>query len=623
MSGNHELGWTVKERLRNMRNPLEALSELQSPIKRRTILRFGVAGIGAAFAAPLIAACGGDDDEESTSPTATTASTESGSTPETDATAPAGDSEATEATGESEATESTGESSGEEVDRSKVGGRLIWGRSGDSDTLDPHHTTASISWQVFSQIYDTLIGRNMNLEFEPVIAESYEAAEDGLSYTFKLREGINFHDGTPVNADAVKFTFDRVTDPATAAPSASWLEMLDSTEVIDEYTVTLHLKGVFSPLLGNISIAYFGIISPAAVEKYGDDFGINPVGSGPFKFKEWVQGETITLTRNEDYVNVRSYNDNKGAPYLEEIVYRNIPEEQTQVASFETGEINFFAMPAQQIERFEGQSDYTLLKPDQSTSISFIEFSIVDNGGTLEFMAPFDDLKVRQAVAHAVDADTIIDRILQGTAVRNYGLMPTGNWGYTPDIEEFGYHYDTDKANALLDEAGWVKNGDVREKDGKKLEVVFWTWNATTQERIAQVIQGQLAEVGITAKLETMEVATVLARLAENVSQMDLMGWGWSESDLLFMMTDGEGQLGLYQQYSPEYKDAVVAGRSTSDMDERAAAYLDAMKIALADCAAVPLWSAVSTWGVRSADLKGVKLGPQGGVTYMDAYQEL
>lgn len=463
----------------------------------------------------------------------------------------------------------------------------------------------------------------MDLEFEPVIAESFEVADDGLSYTFKIREGINFHDGTPVNAEAVKFSFDRVIDPETAAPSASWVDMLESTEVIDEYTATLHLKGVFSPLLGNISSAYFGIISPAAVEKYGDDFGINPVGSGPFIFKEWVQGETITLTRNEDYVNVRSYNDNKGAPYLEEMVFRNIPEEQTQVASFETGEINFFAMPAQQMQRFEGQDDYSLMRPEQSTSIAFIEFSIVDNSGELEFMAPFDDLKVRQAVAHAVDADTIIDRILQGTAVRNFGLMPTGNWGFTPDIEEFGYHYDSDKANALLDEAGWVKNGDFREKDGKKLEVVFWTWNATTQERIAQVIQGQLAEVGIDAKLETMEVATVLARLAENVSQMDLMGWGWSESDLLFMMTDGDGQFGLYQQYSPEYKDAVVAGRSTSDMDARAAAYLDAMKIALADCAAVPLWSAVSTWGVRSNELKGVKFGPQGYVSYMDAYQEL
>ncbi len=599
----------------DMKKTLDSLA----PLKRRTVLRFGLAGIGAAFAAPLIAACGGDD-KDSGAATATTAPSQPTSAP-ADATTPA----ETPAAG-SDATATTGagsSGSGETIDRSKVGGRVIFGRSGDSDSLDPQHTTAAISWQVFSQIYDTLIGRNMNLEFEPIIAESYEAAADGLSYTFKIREGLSFHDGTPVNAEAVKFTFDRVIDPKTAAPSASWVDAIESTDAVDEYTVRMNLNKVFSPLLGNISIAYFGILSPAAVEKYGDDFGKNPVGSGPFKFKEWVPGERITLSRNEEYVNFRSYNDNKGAPYLEELVYRNMPEEQTQVAAMETGEINLIATPAQQISRFDGKSDYTLLKPDQSTSISFIEFSIVDTNGKLDYMAPFDDLKVRQAVAYAIDADTIIDRILQGTAVRNYGLMPTGNWGYTPDIEQFGYHFDPDKANQLLDEAGWVKNGDVREKDGKKLEVVFWTWNATTQERIAQVIQGQLAEVGLNAKLETMEVATVLARLSENSSQMDLMGWGWSESDLLFMMSDGDGQFGLYQQYNPDYAKAVVAGRSTSDMEERAAHYLEAMKIVLADCAAVSLWSAVTVWGVRSADIKDLHLGPQGAVTYLDAYQEL
>ncbi|HCG28588.1 MAG TPA: ABC transporter substrate-binding protein [Thermomicrobiales bacterium] len=588
-------------------------------VKRRTLLRFGVVGAGMALVAPLLAACGGSS---STSPTATTAPGGTGATPGAGATvAPA----ETPAAGGSESSPTTGAGTGstETVDRTKVGGQLILGRSGDSDTLDPQHTTAAISHQVFSQIYDTLIGRNMNLEFEPIVSESYEAAADGLSYTFKIRKDLKFHDGTPLNAEAVKFTFDRVTDPKTAAPSASWVDAIASTDAVDEVTVRMNLNKVFSPLLGNISIAYFGILSPAGVEKHGDDFGKNPVGSGPFVFKEWVPGERITLTRNEDYVNVRSYNDNKGAPYLEQLVFRNMPEEQTQVAAMETGEINLLATPAQQIARFDGKSDYTLLKPDQSTSISFLEFSLVETDGKLSYMAPFDDLKVRQAVAYAIDADTIIERILQGTAVRNYGVMPTGNWGYTPDLEKFGYHYDPKKANDLLDEAGWTKSGDVRQKDGKKLEFVFWTWNATTQERIAQVIQGQLGEVGISAKLETMEVATLLARLKENSSAMDLMGWGWSESDLLFMMTDGDGQFGLYQKYNPDYAKAVVAGRSTSDMDERAAAYLEAMKIVLADCAAVSLWSAVTVWTVRSASIKGVHLGAQGAVTYLDAYQEL
>ena len=155
----------------------------------------------------------------------------------------------------------------ETVNPKKVGAQLTLGPSGDPDTLDPQHTTAAISHQVFSQIYDTLIGRNMNLEFEPIVSESYEAAADGLSYTFKIRKDLKFHDGTPLNAEAVKFTFDRVTDPKTAAPSASWVDAIASTDAVDEVTVRMNLNKVFSPLLGNISIAYFGILSPAGVEK--------------------------------------------------------------------------------------------------------------------------------------------------------------------------------------------------------------------------------------------------------------------------------------------------------------------------------------------------------------------
>lgn len=616
---------------------------LNTTISRRTGLRLGMLAIAGTATSALLAACGGDDDDSDSSDTSDSAdaggeatssqsdaeSTEdSGSSTGGDATSTEAESTETEESSEGESTEASGDSTegaAEEVDRSAVGGSIILGRSGDSDTLDPKFTNASISWQVFSNIYDPLLSRNMELEYEPLVAESFETSEDGLSYTFKIREGLKFHDGTPVNAEAVAFTFNRILDPESPGPTVSWLGPLEGVEAVDELTAQFNLSEPFSPLLGNAAAsAYYGIVSPDAVKKFGDDYGKNPVGSGPFKFKEWVSGERITLVRNDDYVNHRSFNTNQGAPYLEQLVFRNIPEEQTQVAAFETGEINLIAMPPQQLDRFQDQDAYELHIPEQSTGIMFLEFSMAETNGKLEFVAPVNDVNVRKAMAHAIDSQTIVDRVLFGLAVRNFGLMPTGNLGYTPEIEEFGYHYDPEKAKSLLEEAGWTEGDDgVRQKDGKPLEMVFWTWSDTTQQRTAEVIQAQLAEVGISANLEVMEVATLLARLTDdNQSQIDLMSWGWSEADLLYMMTSGSSQFGLYQEYSPEYKEQVTAARQTSDLDERAQHYFEAMKIALADVAVVPLWSAVTAWGTR-AEVIDFHLGPKGYVTYHDAYQKL
>src|SRR5262249_43740935 len=152
-------------------------------------------------------------------------------------------------------------------------------------------------------------------------------------------------DGTPFNADAVKFTFDRAMDPATNASYASWLGPLKETVAVDDHTVKLVLGERFSPLLGNISIGWYGIVSPTAVQKYGDDFGRNPVGTGPWKFKEWVSGERITLEPNADYHNFRSDVVNKGAPLLDALEFPIIPDQETQALAFETGEINVFWAP--------------------------------------------------------------------------------------------------------------------------------------------------------------------------------------------------------------------------------------------------------------------------------------
>ena len=487
-------------------------------------------------------------------------------------------------------------------DEKPTGGQIVVARAGDSDTLDPAHTTAGISFQVFTNIYDTLIAYNMDLGYEGILAESWEISEDGLEYTFKLREGILFHDGTDFNAEAVKFNYDRLMDPETNAPAAGWVTALTTTEVVDPYTVKLILSEPFSPLLGNLCLAYFGIASPTAIEKFGDeDYGRNPVGTGPWKFQEWIAGEQITLVPNDGYQNFHTHVTNKGRPYADELVFRNIAEDATQIAAFETGEVTVIPLPPREVVRFEEDDQYQVFTPERATNIWFLEWSMEKPTAESDqvYKAPFfDDIRVRQAVAYAVNAEEIIQSVFQNLAVRNYGLLPTGHFAYNPDIADFGFTFDQEQAKTLLDEAGWVEGEDgIREKDGTKLAPLLWTWNAGNNERTVQVLQNQLSAVGFDVKIETMEAATLFARLVENVSDFDLMSWGWPEPHIMKMMVESESGLGIYKD--AEYHALVDEAARATEQEARSALYFQANQQALADVAAVPLWTTLSPTGVR------------------------
>src|SRR5262249_33936899 len=190
----------------------------------------------------------------------------------------------------------------------------------DADSLDPQVTVTG--YDVFSRIMEPLAQPNLNWEIEGILAESWEISEDLLEYTFHLRQGITYHDGTPFNAEAVKFVFDRVIDPKLVVPFRSWVGPLKETVVVDEDTANLVRSETFSPLLGNIAIGWYALPSPTAVQQMGTDFGRHPVGTGPFMFKEWVPAQSFTIVPNPNYKNnPRSWAQNKGAPLLDAVEY--------------------------------------------------------------------------------------------------------------------------------------------------------------------------------------------------------------------------------------------------------------------------------------------------------------
>jgi peptide/nickel transport system substrate-binding protein len=503
-----------------------------------------------------------------------------------------------------------------------TGGTVTVAQAGDFDSLDPHHST---NFAVWKQIFDPLVALSNDNTYEGILAESWEISEDGLEYTFHLRDGIQFHNGEAMNADAVKFTYDRLMDPATAATGAGWLPALKETVVIDPLTVKLVLSEPFSPLLGNLTLSYFGILPPGATQELGDDFGKNPVGTGPWIFKEWIASESITLTRNPNYRNFWSVVENKGAPYFDELVFRNILEADTQIAALETGDVDIVTLPAREVQRFQGDSHYQVYLSPNNT-IQYVEFEMAKpetaDQVLAEFEPPFDDLRLRQAVGYAIDADDMLENVLFGQAVRNYGLVASNLFAFKPEIEEFGFHYDPAKAAALLDEAGWVdSDGDgVREKDGAGLEVTFSARSDSNSEKIGQVLQNQLSQVGFSVNLQTFEPASFIPNIAGGSSNLDLANVSWPEPHILYMLTSLlDWQFGRY--HDADYLSLLEQAMKTTDLTERTELYFEASKNVLANAAMIPLWSPLQPICVRGA-VKGFKPGPQGYGIYEDIYIE-
>lgn len=501
----------------------------------------------------------------------------------------------------------------------KGGGELSYALATSPDTLDPHRSGLAVAVRAIRTIHDSLVAQLPDGTIQPWLATEWEVSEDGKSYTFKLRQDVKFHDGTPFNAEAVKYNYDRILNPETkAANSAALIRPYQSSEIIDEYTIKLNLETPSNAFLGNLSQALVSIVSPTAAQKYGDQLGKNPVGTGPFKFVSWEENSQIIVERNQDYKWAPPLVENKEAPYLDKVVFKIAPEEATRIGSVQSGQVLAGeTIPPQNILALEKDEKLQLFK----SNTQGLPYTLFIN----QNKTPWNELKARQALQAAIDVDAIVKTLYLGTYDRAWSPLTPGTFGYDKSLEG-GVKPDLDKANALLDELGYVKGADgLRTKDGKKLTLHYVDGSPNREKRndIAAIIQQQLKQIGVEVEVEiTKDVRTVVF---ENANY-DIYGNSQVNSDpeaLRSFYHSGAVSIGGNQNLAA-YKNAEVDGWIDQGLIEKDTAkrqdlYANVQKAIIEQAVIIPIYVFPYTIAA-SKSVQGIKFDSLAYPLFNDAF---
>lgn len=468
------------------------------------------------------------------------------------------------------------------------------------ETLDPYNTNTTLTTAVTKSFYQGLFEFDKDLKVRPVLAESYTVSKDGLVYTFKLRAGVKFHDGTDFNAEAVKASLDRVLNPENKLGRFNQFNRIEKVEAAGPLSVRITLKEPFGPFINSLAHASAAMISPAALKKYGNkDIAFNPVGTGPFVFVEWKQTDFVKGRKFDGYWQ-------KGYPKVDNITWRPVPENNTRAAMLQTGEADFaFPLPYEQADALKSNA-----KLKVTTSPSIITRYVSFN----QMHKPFDNAKVREAINYAINKQALAKVAFNGYAVPAEGYVPQGVQ-YAHKMAP--WPYDPAKARQLLKEAGYP-NG---------FESVLWSaYTTTTAQKAIQFIQQQLAQVGIKVTVQALEpgqrVEWVQQAPDPKTARVRMYYAGWSAST-------GEADWALRPLLATEafppklnntayYSSAVVdeaiakALKSTDDA-EKAQLYRQAQEQLMKDAPWAPLVTEQNLYAT-SKRLSGVFVMPDGNI---------
>ncbi|HEY8446869.1 MAG TPA: ABC transporter substrate-binding protein [Thermomicrobiales bacterium] len=490
------------------------------------------------------------------------------------------------------------------------GGTLVLTGHQEIASLSPDDTGPTVHWVMITQIHNALVEMDENLQFNPVLAESLpEVSEDGLTYTFKLRQGVKFHDGEEFTSEDVKYTYEWYMNPDNAAINAADFAMVEAVEAPDPYTVIVRMKEPYAPFLARVASKF--IVPAHYHSQVGEtEYKGKPIGTGPFKLKEW---------RPAEYTEVEAFEDHfRGRPHLDAIREEVVPEPSVRAIGLETGEAHSSVWPLTPEDNIRLAED--------SNFVVFVTSAFAVNHFPLNNKLPqLSDKRVRQAMMYAIDRETVIDEIFQGAAVvATSNLSPAMGDFYNPNVKE--YPYDPDQANALLDEAGWVMGSDgVREKDGMKLSFVCTTITGDqTRRPEAELVQQYLKEVGIDMQLQEAPVATILEQLRKGEMDASLFNWTYGgdyadPDDGGTLRSDGGSNFSQFQ--NARVDELLDAGLREIDREKRIAIYHEIQEIIAEE---VPFLF-ISYWdwyNIFSSKVKGLpESALVGDQIYAKAYQ--
>lgn len=370
-------------------------------------------------------------------------------------------------------------------------------------------------------IYDRLIAKDENLTYVPQLAESWVEAEDGMSWTFTLKPGVTFHNGKP-------FTAQTVVDWLALYPGTEneyLFAAVEGAEVVSDLVVRFNMKRPEPNLLYNLSTVFASIPDPEAYAEMGEDYGVfEAVGTGPFKLESFEIGQQTVLVRNDDYAWGPGAATGKSAK-LERLTLREIAESSTAFLELKTGGVDMLLnVPTDFVGEVDKASDLSMLQL-AGQDLVYMPLNVTK--------APFDDIKVREGVAFAINQQEILEAVFGGMGRAPDGFL-ISSLPESHIADEFRIAYDPARANKALDDAGWAMGGDgVRSKDGTRLSVKLWTQSDSFFRRLSEVVQAQLKAVGVEAEIVTFDSAAIRDQYKTGAHQMAVRSYLWDNADIL------------------------------------------------------------------------------------------
>jgi peptide/nickel transport system substrate-binding protein len=457
-------------------------------------------------------------------------------------------------------------------------GQIVIAQGGDPSTLDPHMHAENFTFAVVHNVFDHLVRRFVKdgqLAHEPGLATSWTAVNP-TTWEFKLRPGVKFHNGEDFNAEAVKFSIERVLNPEQKARWRWAFADIERVEVVDPLTVRIVTKVPFPTLITNLAFC-MPIVPPKYVREKGDTHvATNPVGTGPFKFVRWRKDDALVLEANEGYW--------RGAPRIKTLVFRPIPDESTRVAALSAGEVDIArGVPPSLVKQIADNPRTRISRVPSALNIHVILDTLKEG--------PLRDRRVRQAINYGVDKEGIIKSILEGNGGAVGGPLTPVMFGFAPDVKP--YPYDPERAKRLLAEAGFAQ--------GISLTLNSPNGRYLKDKEVNEAIAGQLSRIGIRTQVAVHEWGTYVSKWPDGLVPMYMIGWAgtWDADGIMFpLLRTGQ----RFSRWShPDFDALIDKARRTLDQGERVKLYRQATQLAHDEAPWLFLFHGMDIYGVSRA----------------------